>query len=102
MSKSLTYALHLNNKQKSISKLTENTLPTQYRYQLNNIFRKIHAVWHNLGFIQNEKKEVFQFERRCYVHKETYFKVIRKLNPTSITPKDKGRKPFRNIGKKFK
>jgi len=52
---SLTHTLHLNNKQKSISKLTENTLPTQYRYQLNNIFRKLPAVWNNLGFIQNAK-----------------------------------------------
>jgi len=42
--KSLTHALHLNNKQKSISQLTENTLPTQYRYHLNNIFTELHAV----------------------------------------------------------
>jgi hypothetical protein len=41
---SLTHALHLNNKQKSISQLTENKLSTQYRYQLNNIFRELHAV----------------------------------------------------------
>jgi hypothetical protein len=30
-----------------------------------------------------------------------YFKVKRKLNPTSITPEDKGRKPLRNIDKKI-
>ena len=97
----MTHALHLNNKQKAISKLTENTLPTQYRYQLDNIFRNLPVVWHNLGFIQNAENKVFLFERRCYIHQQTYFKVKRKLNPTSITPEDKGRKPLRNIDKKI-
>lgn len=98
--KSLTQTLHLNNKQISISKLTDNTLPTQDRYQLNNIFRKQPAVSQNLRFIQNAKKKVYRFEKGgIRISKRT--SKCQEIKSHFHYPEYKGRKTLRNIYKKL-